>query len=120
MVGNKSTDQIPKFPKNVQQNNSDTVTNTNDKETPKARYISTDKRQENFDDLRLYNNKIMEYQKTAEPTGDLIGNKIDVKFTKVSRSSPQNNSEAITNNHEKEIPKERYISPEEVQKIDLK
>ena len=62
----------------------------------------------------------MEYQKTAEPTGDLIGNKIDVKFTKVSRSSSQNNSEAITNNHEKEIPKERYISPEEVQKIDLK
>ena len=56
----------------------------------------------------------MEYQKTAEPTGDLIGNKIDVKFTKVSRSSSQNNSEAITNNHEKEIPKERYISPEEV------
>ena len=55
----------------------------------------------------------MEYQKTAEPTGDLIGNKIDVKFTK-ERSSPQNNSEAITNNHEKEIPKERYISPEEV------
>ena len=78
------------------------------------------KRQENFDDLRLNNNKIMEYQKTAEPTGDLIGNKIDVKFTKVSRSSPQNNSEAITNNHEKEIPKERYISPKEVQKIDLK
>ena len=38
----------------------------------------------------------MEYQKTAEPTGDLIGNKIDVKFTKVSRSSPQNNSEVIT------------------------
>ena len=53
MAGNKSTNQIPKFPKNVEQNNSDTVTNTNDKETPKTRYISTDKRQENFDDLRL-------------------------------------------------------------------
>ena len=41
----------------------------------------------------------MEYQKTAEGTGDLIGNKIadavaksyNGKITKVSRSSPQNN-----------------------------
>ena len=47
----------------------------------------------------------MEYQKTAEATGDLIGNKIsdavaksyDGKITKVSRSTPQNNSETITN-----------------------
>ena len=35
----------------------------------------------------------------------------------VSRSSPQNDSETITNEHNKEIPKERYISPEERQKI---
>ena len=33
----------------------------------------------------------MEYQKTAEATGDLIGNKIANKITKVSRSSPLNN-----------------------------
>ena len=39
----------------------------------------------------------MEYQKTAEATGDLIGNKIANKITKVSRSSPQNNSERIKN-----------------------
>ena len=33
----------------------------------------------------------MEYQKTAEATGDLIGNKIIKIIRKVSRSSPQNN-----------------------------
>ena len=35
---------------------------------------------------------------------------------KVSRSSPQNNSETITNEHDKEIPTERYIAPEERRK----
>ena len=49
-------------------------------------------------------------QKTAEATSDLTPNKIANKITKVSRSSPQNNSETITNEHDKEIPKERYIS----------
>ena len=42
-------------------------------------------------------------QKTAEATGDLIGNKIASKITKVSRSSPQNNSDTITSEHDKEI-----------------
>ena len=56
-------------------------------------------------------------QKTAGTTGDLIGNKIANSILKVSRSSPQNNSETITNEHDKETPKERYISPEEKQKI---
>ena len=36
-------------------------------------------------------------RKTAKATGDLIGNKIDNRITKVSRSSPQNNSDIITN-----------------------
>ena len=56
----------------------------------------------------------MEYQKTAEATSDLIGNK---KVTIVSRGSPQNNSETITNEHDKEILKGRCISSEEIQKI---
>ena len=56
-------------------------------------------------------------QKTAEATGDLIGSKITDRITKVSKSSQQNNSEAVTNKHDKEIPKERYISPEERQKF---
>ena len=58
-----------------------------------------------------------EIQKIAEATGDLTGCKITSRITKISRSSPQNNSETITNKHDKEIPKERYISPEERQKI---
>ena len=29
----------------------------------------------------------------------------------------QNNSETVTNEYDKEVPKERFISPEEVQKI---
>ena len=35
-------------------------------------------------------------QKTAEVTGDLIGNKIAEKITKVSRTSPQNSSDTVT------------------------
>ena len=38
--------------------------------------------------------------KTAETTGDLIGNTIADKCTKVSRTSPQNNSETVTNEEE--------------------
>ena len=40
----------------------------------------------------------MEYQKTAEATSDLIGNKIADKITK---NFQQNNSERITNEHDK-------------------
>ena len=35
----------------------------------------------------------------------------------VSKNSQQNNSETVTNEHDKEIPKERYISPEERREI---
>ena len=58
-------------------------------------------------------------QKTAEATGDLIGNKIANRITKVSKNSQQNNSETTVNGHDKEIPKERYIFPEERTKIKL-
>ena len=51
-------------------------------------------------------------QKTAEATGDLTGNKIANKITKISK-----NSKTVTNEHDKEIPKERYVSPEERQEI---
>ena len=54
-------------------------------------------------------------QKTAEATGDLIGNKIADKITRVSKTSPKNNSERVTN--EEEILRERYISPELRHKI---
>ena len=44
-----------------------------------------------------------------EATWDLIGNKIADRNTKVSKNSQQNYSEIVTNEHDKEIPKERYI-----------
>ena len=47
----------------------------------------------------------------------MIGNKIANRVTKVSKSPKQNNSETVTNEHDEKIPKERYISPEERQKI---
>ena len=56
-------------------------------------------------------------QKTGEATGDLFGNKIANRITKVSKNSQQNNSDTVTNEHDKEIIKERYISQEERQKI---
>ena len=56
-------------------------------------------------------------QKTAEATGDLIGNKITDRITKVSKNLEQNNSETVTDEHDKEIPKERYICPDERQKF---
>ena len=49
----------------------------------------------------------------AKVTGDLIGNKVVDRITKVSKTSQQNNSETTANEHNKEIPKERYISLEE-------
>ena len=56
-------------------------------------------------------------QKIAEATSDFIGNKIYNRTTKISRTSPQNSSNAVTNKtnnirHDKEIPKERNIYPE--------
>ena len=56
-------------------------------------------------------------QKTAEAAGDLIGNKIANRITKVSKNSQQYNLEKAANEHDKEIPKERYVSPKERQEI---
>ena len=56
-------------------------------------------------------------QKTAEVIGDFVGNKIAKKITKVSKKSQQNNSETVKNENDKDIPKERYIFPEERLKI---
>ena len=54
----------------------------------------------------------------SEATGDLIYNKI----TKVSKTLPQSNLQIVTNETEnigfyREIPKEKYVSPEKEQKI---
>ena len=53
-------------------------------------------------------------QKTTWATGDLIGCKIADKITNVTKNSWQNNlKKTVTNEHNKEIPKKRYISPAE-------
>ena len=53
MIGNTIANKITKVSKHSQQNNSEIVTNLNDKEIPKERYISAEKKQETTDDLRL-------------------------------------------------------------------
>ena len=48
----------------------------------------------------------------------MISNKITIRITKFSKTSPQNSSEIkVESDNNEEIPKERYISPEERQKI---
>ena len=54
-------------------------------------------------------------QKTAEATGDLVGNKIADTITSASKKS--RNEEIQSNEVNNEIPKERYISPKERQQI---
>ena len=54
----------------------------------------------------------------------MIGNKITDKITKISRRSPQNNSETVgikieNTKFDREIPKERYISLEKKQQINI-
>ena len=61
-------------------------------------------------------------KKTAEPFGDLIGNKIADKITSVLKKSPTelHSAELCSKelqNNEMEAPKRRYISPEERQQI---
>ena len=52
----------------------------------------------------------------TEATGDLIGNKIAGKIKKVSKTTPQNNSETVESEPEntqfdRKISKERYVLP---------
>ena len=58
-------------------------------------------------------------QKSAEVISDLIVNKYSNRILKVSKNSQKNYLETVPNTHEhyKEIPKERYISPEKRQKM---
>ena len=54
-------------------------------------------------------------QKTAEATGDLAGNKIADTIT--GRSKKSRNEKSSSTEVNKEIAKERYISPKEKQQI---
>ena len=42
-------------------------------------------------------------------------NKIPNEITNISKKSQQNNLQVVANEYDKEIPKERYISPEKRQ-----
>ena len=61
MIDNKITDQITKFSKKLQQNNTETVTDENETEILKERYISLrylsirspEERQKSNDNMRL-------------------------------------------------------------------
>ena len=54
---------------------------------------------------------------TCNKIADAAAKDFHERIAKVSKNSKQNNSDTVTNEHEKEIPKERYISPEERQEI---
>ena len=54
-----------------------------------------------------------EIQKMGKITGDLISHKIAIKITRISKTSQQNSSKTVTNKHDNEITKERYISSDE-------
>ena len=63
-------------------------------------------------------------QKTAEATGDLTGNKIADKITSVSKKSDANIElkyielkEGVATLKDVNVPKKRYISPEERQQV---
>ena len=47
-------------------------------------------------------------QKIAEATRDLVATKIADKIAKASKNLQHNNLETVTNDQDKEIPKERY------------
>ena len=59
-------------------------------------------------------------QKTAEATGDLVGNKIADKITSISKKKSDDNNNNDNNNNDKvelTTPQKRCISPEERQQI---
>ena len=58
--------------------------------------------------LKTYSKRVI--QKTAEATDYLIGNETANKITKISKKL-----ETATNENDKGIPKERYMSPEKRQ-----
>ena len=47
----------------------------------------------------------------------MIGSKTTNKITKVSKYSHQNNSETVTSEYDKEVTKESYVPPEQIQRI---
>ena len=63
-------------------------------------------KQSGTDALKTASKRVI--QKTTEATGDLIGKNTADRITKVSKTSPKNNSET----NDEEILRERFTSPE--------
>ena len=59
--------------------------------------------------LKLFQKEYLK-KNPAEATADFMGNKIANEITKISKNSPQNNSETVKNEHDKEITKKDIIS----------
>ena len=53
--------------------------------------------------LKLHQKKW--FKKTVEAAGDLIGNTMSDRISKVSKTLQKNNSETVTSEHDKKIPK---------------
>ena len=66
MVAKLYDGKITKVLKNLQQNNSETVINEYDKQIPKERYISLEKRQKVIDISHWDNSITMKYQKITK------------------------------------------------------
>ena len=60
-------------------------------------------KQSAIDALKTSSKRVV--QRTANATGDLIGNNIANRITKVSKNSQRSVSETVTNGDDKEIPK---------------
>ena len=58
-----------------------------------------------------------QFNKTSQVTGELISSKITDRIRKILKTSQQNNLETVRNEHDKEIPNQKYISLEESQEI---
>ena len=69
--------------------------------------------------MQLKQHRKEQFKKTAEATGDLIGNKIADKITSVSKKCTKelHNNDKTEEDTEITAHKERYISPEERQPI---
>ena len=66
--------------------------------------------------INLIDDKIVEVARSKTTFATFARWQYD-RITKASKNALQYNSEPVTNTNDKEIPKERYISPEEKQEI---
>ena len=71
----------------------------------------------NLQQMRLTLLQKYQFKKQQKQLVILIGNKIADRITKVSENLPQNDLWTISNEQDKETPKDRYTSSKEIQEI---